>query len=229
MRSQKLPLWIGLKAIRANLLPGLLIQALMLAVVLGYYDYPPVAAWLNRLAEMKKAYGYPFSVLSAALAGAVFPEALRVVFGQKGAVRGENLKNLLFTVPFWGFDGLSVDVFYRYQDLWFGSGVHFTTLAVKVFVDQFIFTPFYAAPLTLWAFEFRDRGYRWRGFSGVFTVDFYRSRVFPTVVAIWGVWIPLVAIIYSLPLLLQIPLFALALSFWALLVTFIVAPQPGRA
>jgi len=34
------------------------------------------------------------------------------------------------------------------------------------------------------------------------------------------VWIPLMAIIYSLPLALQFPLFSLALSFWVLLLTY---------
>jgi hypothetical protein len=38
--------------------------------------------------------------------------------------------------------------------------------------------------------------------------------------ATWAVWIPLMAIIYSLPLALQFSLFGLALSFWVLLLTY---------
>jgi len=35
------------------------------------------------------------------------------------------------------------------------------------------------------------------------------------------VWIPIVVILYSLPPLLQIPLFALALAMWVILYTWI--------
>ncbi len=42
----------------------------------------------------------------------------------------------------------------------------------------------------------------------------------PTLLATWAVWIPLMAIIYSLPLALQFPLFSLALTFWVLLLTY---------
>jgi hypothetical protein len=41
-------------------------------------------------------------------------------------------------------------------------------------------------------------------------------------------WIPLMAIIYSLPLALQFPLFALALSFWVLLLTYMTNRFAGK-
>ena len=41
-----------------------------------------------------------------------------------------------------------------------------------------------------------------------------------TLFATWGVWIPVVTILYSLPALLQIPLFGLALSMWVMLYTW---------
>jgi hypothetical protein len=45
----------------------------------------------------------------------------------------------------------------------------------------------------------------------------------PTLLATWAVWIPLMAIIYSLPLALQFPLFSLALTFWVLLLTYMTS------
>jgi hypothetical protein len=44
--------------------------------------------------------------------------------------------------------------------------------------------------------------------------------VVPTLFANWGVWIPVVSILYSLPLPLQIPLFGLALSLWVMIYTW---------
>ena len=55
----------------------------------------------------------------------------------------------------------------------------------------------------------------------MFTLQFYAARVLATLIASWGVWIPLVTMIYALPPLLQTPLFTVELSFWALIVTYI--------
>ena len=54
-----------------------------------------------------------------------------------------------------------------------------------------------------------------------FTWKYYSRVVVPILFATWSVWIPLVSIIYSLPSLLQVPLFALALSLWVILFTWI--------
>jgi len=56
----------------------------------------------------------------------------------------------------------------------------------------------------------------------------YRDKIIPTLLATWAVWIPLMAIIYSLPLALQFPLFGLALSFWVLLLTYMTNRFAGK-
>ena len=50
--------------------------------------------------------------------------------------------------------------------------------------------------------------------------------IIPILFATWGVWIPLVTIIYSLPSVLQIPLFALALAMWVMLYIWISEQRP---
>ncbi len=62
----------------------------------------------------------------------------------------------------------------------------------------------------------------------LFTREHYRGKIIPTLVATWAVWIPLMAIIYSLPLALQFPLFGLALSFWVLLLTYMTNRFAGK-
>jgi hypothetical protein len=52
-------------------------------------------------------------------------------------------------------------------------------------------------------------------------LKYYREVIVPILFATWGVWIPLVAILYSLPSLLQIPLFGLALAMWVMLYTWL--------
>jgi len=219
--TRTLPLLIGLQAARANFVPGLIVQLTMAAVVLAYYFYEPARVWLAHLAEIKARWGYGFSFVSGAVAGGVLPELLTIVVFQRGRVRWENAGNLLFGILYWGSQGVVVDGLYRLQAVMFGSHVDFSTVVKKVLVDQFVYNPLYAAPVGLAAYAWKNQGYRLAGMGRVFTGRFYKERTLPALVATWGVWIPLVSMIYSLPTLLQIPLFSLALTFWVLLFAWI--------
>lgn len=215
-----LPWMAGLRAARANVVPGLIVQALMLAVLLAYYFYPPTREWLDGLARVKARWGYGYSAVNAIVAGAIIPELLRIFLLQKGAPRRTNFANLVFTIPFWCMMGVVVDFFYRCQAGWFGSEVSFPVVVKKVLVDQFLYNPLYAAPVTAWLYDWKNRGYPLHGLGGFFTAAYYRDVVVPTLFATWGVWIPIVTILYSLPSLLQIPLFGLALSLWVVIYTW---------
>lgn len=214
--------WIaGLRAARANFIPALILQAIMLALLLGYYFYPPTTYWLDRLAVLKARWDFGYSAVSAIIAGAVIPEIMRILVFQKGRVSRANLDNLFFTVPFWCGMGVLVDIFYRTQALVFGAEANFRIVATKVFFDQFLYSPFIATPLTCWLYDWKHSGYRLTGSRRYFTRAYVRDVMVPVVFANWGVWLPVVSILYSLPSLLQIPLFGLALSLWVLLYTWI--------
>lgn len=215
------PPWTaGLRAAKANIVPGLIVQGLMLAMLLAYYFHPPMTDWLNGLALLKKRWGYGYSAVNAITAGALIPELLRIIVFQKARVRRENFANLLFTVLLWCVMGVVVDFFYRCQAGWFGAEVTFFVVFKKVLVDQFVYNTVFAAPVTAWLYDWKNRGYPTHGLGGFFTVAYYRDTVVPTLFATWGVWIPVVSILYSLPPLLQIPLFGLALSLWVMLYTW---------
>lgn len=220
LSRREAPWTAGLRAARANLAPGLIVQGLMLSMLLAYYFYPPMRGWLNGLADIKARWGYGYSAVNGILAGALVPELLRIVVFQKGRLRAANFTNLLFSVPFWCTMGMVVDFFYRCQTGWFGSEATFPVVTKKVLVDQFLYNPLYAAPVTAWLYDWKNRGYRTAGIGTFFTAGYYRDVVVPTLFATWGVWIPVVAILYSLPSLLQIPLFGLALSLWVILYTW---------
>jgi len=207
----------GFRAARANVVPGLLVQGVMLGVLLAYYGYPPATRWLNQLAEVKTRWGYGYSALSGMIAGGVLPEIIRVIVFQKGKWRRTNTGNLFFAMAFWAFMGTVVDGFYRLQAGWFGHATTFAVVVKKVLVDQFLYNPLFAGPVTAMLYDLNHRGFRLRGASEFFTVRYYREVVVPTLFANWGVWIPVVCILYSLPTSLQIPLLGLALSLWVML------------
>ncbi len=215
------PWMAGIRAAKANFLPGLILQAIMLALLLGYYFYPPTTLWLDRLADLKQRWGFAYSAVASVIAGAIIPEIMRILVFQKGRALRSNFANLLFTIPFWCVMGLMVDVLYRTQAMVFGSEVSLSVVATKVFFDQFFYTPFISAPLTCWLYDWKHAGYRLEGFRRYPTTAYARDVIVPVVFANWGVWIPVVSILYSLPSLLQIPLFALALSLWVMLYTWI--------
>ena len=226
--KREAPWTSGILAARANIVPGLLVQGMMLALLLAYYFYPPTTRWLNHLAIIKQEWGYGYSALSAIVAGAIIPEIMRVVIFQKGKILLQNLSHLLFSIPFWCFMGTAVDFFYRCQADWFGAEATFPVVAKKVVVDQFLYNPLFAAPFTAALYDWKNRGYGSHQLCQYFTPRYYRNVVIPTLFATWGVWIPVVSILYSLPSLLQIPLFGLALSLWVMLYTWMSEKRNAR-
>lgn len=219
--GRRRPLSVGLRAARANLVPALVIQAAVVAIVLAYYLWEPARPWLARLAELKRGGGYLFSFASGVLAGGLLPELLTVAAFQRWRVRRENLNGLAFGACYWGLMAMAVDALYRAQALMFGDGVDFATVLKKTAFDQFVFTPFVSIPLTVVIFEWRRAGYRPAVVARSLGRGFYARKVLPPVVSGLGFWLPVVVLVYSLPPLLQFPLFTLALTLWVMLFTWI--------
>jgi hypothetical protein len=220
VNCREAPWMAGLRAARANVVPGLVVQGLMFSVLMAYYFYPPMQGWLDSLAEVKARWGYGYAAVNSIVAGAIIPELLRISLFQRRRVRRSNFANLLFTAPFWCFMGICVDFFYRCQAAWFGEAATVAVVVKKVLVDQFLYNPLFACPVTTWLYDWKSRGYRFQGTGVFFTAGYYRDFIVPTLFATWGVWIPVMVVLYSLPTLLQIPLFGLALSLWVMLYTW---------
>lgn len=228
MDRTRSPLTLGWEAARANALPALLIQALMLMLVLSFYTSHTAFALLSQLAELKRTSGILFVIVASVTAGALIPELFLILFFQRGRPSRRNLRNLLFTVPVWGLDGTLVDLLYRNQAAWFGDVATLPVVAAKICVDQFGYNPLFAAPFGVLTYEWKNSGISLRPIRDLFTWKHYRDKIIPTLLATWAVWIPLMAIIYSLPLALQFPLFGLSLTFWVLLLTYMTNRFAGQ-
>ena len=226
-KSIEAPWVAGLRAAKANVIPALVMQASMVALLAAYYLFPPTTRWLNNLAALKGEWGYGFSALAAVIAGALIPEMMRVCAFQKGKLSHTNFLNLIATIPFWGFNGIVVDLLYRSFANWFGTEVSFQVVATKVLLDQLVFGPLYASPTSAWFYDWKNNNYSFMNTRRFFTKIYYREVIVPTIFAGWAVWVPVVTIIYSLPSLLQIPLFALALAMWVILYTWISEARAG--
>lgn len=217
------PIREGLAAARQNLVPGLVLQAFALAIVLLYYFVPATGPFFQALANAKSEGGFAFSAVATAVFGGLIP-FLYLRFNPTTRASTPWLF-LVFYLGFWAYRGVEVDALYRVQAWLFGEGTTATTIVPKVLVDQLVYNPFWAVPLQILAYHFMNQRYSLNAFSDYDWRAFVFQKIPTAVISTWGVWIPMVTIIYWLPSPLQIPLFNIALCFWVLLITALTRPR----
>ncbi len=210
---------------RANLVPGFLLQCLALAVVVGYFSTPEVRAVLDELGAFKRRWGYLYSAGATALCGGLVPYLM--LLGRGRVPPRQRWQQLVFYVLFWLWKGVEVDALYRGQALAFGDNGGAFVIAAKTGLDQFVYNPLWAAPTQVLCFLWKDAGFSLAGLRQRLRERSLAMRSVVILLSTWVVWIPAVAVIYSIPSPLQIPLFNLVLCFWSLLLTFVVS-HPGE-
>jgi len=219
------PPWkAGLRGARANLAPGFVLQITALTVVLAYYHHAPTRAAFEQLAAFRANTGFAFGIVSTGFFGGLLPflylrstAASRTQYGWR--------QGLLFTA-FWGYKGLEVETWYRLLARVIGEGHDAATIVVKSVLDQGVYCPILAVPLTVLVYQWNATGFSFRAVGADLRAPgWYGRSALPTLLANAGVWIPAVAIIYSLPTPLQLPLQNLVLVFFTLLLAHLNARQ----
>jgi hypothetical protein len=223
IRAARTPWLIGWEAAKANAAPAFVLQAMMLAILFAYYFHPPSAAILNGLADYKQRHGLLFVLASSIFVGAILPELFVIIFFQRGSIERQNGRNFIFNAPFWALDGFLVNGMYSLLAYWLGDRATLPVVVSKMCIDQFGYNPFFAAPFGIWAYAWKNNGYSFEKLRPLLSWKYYREHAFPVLVATWAVWIPLMAIIYSLPFALQFALFAIALAFWVLMMIYMTS------
>ncbi len=213
------------RAARANILPGLFLQAILLVFLALYLTHEGTRHVLFQVADLKQESGFLFAFVIYVLSAALLPELLRIGIFQKGRITRKNIQNFLTAAPVWGLMGVLVDLFYRLQALWFGIGNDVGTILIKVAVDQFLFSPFVGNVFVIGYFAWRDAGFRFPALRKIFNRDFFPERIFPVQVAGWCIWIPGVSVVYFMPPELQVPVAALIQAFWVLVFSVVNRPR----
>lgn len=204
---------------RFNLRPALVLQAFALLIVCGYFWSVPIKAALDVVGGLKVRYGYGYSALATCLFGGLLPYTVLAFAGR--IPRQRRFAELAFYALLWLWKGVEVDALYRAQALWFGEGSGVATITLKALVDQFVYVPLWAAPSQVLLFTWKDAGFSLAGTRAAFQRQSLGQRILVVMFSTWVVWLPAVAIVYSLPSALQVPLFNLVLCFWCLLMSFI--------
>lgn len=217
----------GWASARENARPGLVLWLVALAIVAGYWLLPPVTAALEALGRTKQAGGFLYSALATALFGGLIPFLWRLWLQRRPGTRPESAAQArqlpaawqtgLFLMLFWAYKGVEVDALYRLQDLLFGTGNTPGTIIPKVLVDQFVYNPLWAGWTQVVAYWFLEQRFRPAALADRALWSTMGQRVLNILISTWGVWIPMVSIIYAMPSTLQIPLFNIALCFWSIM------------
>jgi len=201
-------------AARQNVIPGIVLQALTLALLIGYDRWTPAHDLLERLLCLKLAWGAGYSFLAGAFFAGLLPRGVLWLKGEGGS---RPAVELAFACGFWGWRSVEVDLFYRLQADWFGAGADWGTVLAKTAVDQLLYSPLWAVPEIALAFEWKAAGFSWRRMRPRLDRDFLALRLPAAMVGNAMVWLPAVIAIYFLPTALQLPVSNLVGSFWVLL------------
>jgi hypothetical protein len=220
------PPWkAGLRGARANLGPGLVLQAAALVIVLAYYHYAPTHAALERLMAFRAGTGLVFGIVSTGLFGGVLP--FLYLRSNPGTRAHHRWSEGVFLTAFWGCMGLEFEILYRVLAHVVGPGHDVLTIATKTCFDQFVYTPALAVPQIVLAYKWTALGFNLRAVVADFRAPgWYARSALPTLIANLGVWVPAVAIIYALPTPLQLPLQNLVLCFFTLLLAHLNRRRP---
>ena len=214
----------GTAALRRFWRPFVLIQASAALVAVAYGASVSFRAAAARAAAWKGAGGLWAAAALTALAGGLLPELAKMVADRsRSALRGRG-GEILFNTAFFALDGLIIDPLYRGEAVLFGRDTLVRTVVEKVAFDQFVFTPLWSAAIVV-LFLWRQRGYSLEATRPLLRRGFYRTRVLPLLLPNWLFWIPMVSIIYALPVPLQFLLFVPALAAWSLIMVFIAGEQ----
>ena len=223
------PPWrAGFRSARANLIPGFVLQLVALAVLGAYYQHDSTRAALNRLVAFRGEVGVIFPVLSTAFFGGILP-ALYFSRRRSTGVHFTWAQAAALTV-FWGYKGFEIDLFYRMLARFVGTENDVATIAIKTSIDEFIYCPLLAVPVTVLFYDWVGAHFDTRVWvADIRRPGWFARKVLPLLISNFWVWVPTVCIIYALPTGLQLPLQNLVLCFYTLLVAHLSRRPSGQA
>ncbi|GHC55641.1 hypothetical protein GCM10007100_22900 [Roseibacillus persicicus] len=209
---------LGWGGAKENILPGLALWVVGLALVICYYRFEPVAQSFDLIGDLKDRTSPWFAMISTAIFGSLVPWLVGALFLPKEKRLPIRRVPLLFL--FWAIHGWQVDKLYELQSVVFGSELKTSTIFFKTVVDQFLWSPFLATPQVLLFYLFSEQDHSARRFKLALQRKSFLQRLIPLLLTNWVVWIPSVALIYLFPLPLQLPLMNLILAIWCLIISF---------
>eukprot|EP00746_Dinoflagellata_sp_MGD_P122906 gnl/MRDRNA2_/MRDRNA2_57668_c0_seq1.p1 gnl/MRDRNA2_/MRDRNA2_57668_c0~~gnl/MRDRNA2_/MRDRNA2_57668_c0_seq1.p1 ORF type:complete len:308 (-),score=46.15 gnl/MRDRNA2_/MRDRNA2_57668_c0_seq1:14-937(-) len=204
-----------IESARKNLIPGAFICSLGCAIVIMYYLSPEVQMTFDKIAMLQKSWGILFPIVFTSLFGGILPSLFLWLRGMLPAPR---LLNLGYAAFCWGQFGASEIVLYLLQATLFGEEASTIVVVKKTIFDQFLAVPLVYTP----------NGYIWLNIpqynysipalvNSIANWKKFAITICGQQAATMLVWIPAKAIVYSLPVSLQIACFNVLVMFFSML------------
>ncbi len=211
----------GLAAARANAIPAVALTAAGVALLAGYYFHAPTHRAMERVADVKRQWGLLFSLVSTAIFAGLLPVLLQQIV--PNLPHRAALRHLPFFLLLWGYRGVETDLFYRLQAHLFGDVAEARVVIIKLVLDLGFYTPVWCTPMVVVAYLWKDCGFSLAEARRRLGRRWYVARVVPVLIANNAIWLPGVAILYSLPLALQMPFQNLVQCLNTLIITLVMA------
>ncbi|MEM9400357.1 MAG: hypothetical protein AAF984_09130 [Verrucomicrobiota bacterium] len=214
----------GWEALKTYWIPFISVQLFGVGIVVTYYTYPSFQNFCDLLGDLKNQGGVAFAALATLMSGGIIPEIIKSFLRPQHLPKPTRLE-ILHQISIFPASGVLVDLFYRLQTIIFGESDHWVTILCKVSLDQFVFTPFLALPFVITWFLWREHEFCLISALKALSWRLYLQRILPILIPNFFYWIPMTAIIYSLPSAVQFPMFLCANCGWSLILIFIARRQ----
>lgn len=212
---EKSPLKIGWVSAKANAVPMVILWAVAVCLIVGYYYVPGVADCFEPLARWQRESGWSAAFLNLFFFCGVIPGAF--IWSIRELRPRYPFATLLAQSVWCGAWGVVNNEVYAALSRWFGSGADIGTLLLKTAVDQFVWTVLVMAPVDAVFFFWLGRDFSLSRVRADWPRSFVHGVVLPNLLSNWIVWIPVLCVIYAFPLSLQIQIAGIVGSIWTLL------------
>ena len=197
----------------------LILWTASVALVIAYYTLPSVASALEPMARWQRESGWIAAFLNRVVFCGVIPGMFVLCVK---ALRPAHPVAVIVVQTLWsGLCGIVSDCMFSLNARLFGTGVDFLTLCVKTVICQFVWTPFFFAPLGSIVYFWIGRDFSVRRFRKEMPSRFYYGLVLPNLLVNWAIWIPVIFAINALPTPLQVQLSGLVSSLFSLMLLVI--------
>ncbi len=209
-------------AFKVNWLPGIILQLFAASICLCFFYWPASNEVFNNITLLKTEYEWKFSLVSTMVFGGIIP-FIYISLIQKSIK--PTWSTFLFYALFWAIKGVEVDLFYSLQADWFGNNNDLKTIVKKTFIDQFIYSAFWAVPSITLAYLWLGENFNFQLWRNKINRNIFTVKIPTIIVSNWLTWIPAVSIIYMMPAPLQLPLFNLVLCFFVILLSVLTKEE----
>ena len=213
------PLQSGWASVKANAVPMVVLWTMAVALMLGYYRVPWVADGLKPLHEWQDAQGWVAAFLNRFVFCGILPGVF--ILTMKTLKVRHPLAVILAQTLWSGICGIVSEWMYELNALWFGTGIDFWTLSVKTVVCQFVWTPFFFAPVGALVYFWIGRDFSVERCREDLTSEFWMQTFLPNLLVNWAIWIPCSMLVHMFPTALQIQLTGFVNAYFCLVLLWI--------